>query len=157
MDWGTVLAYAGVGMAVIFSGFGSSMGVGIAGQVSAGVVAEDPGKFGKTIILTALPGTQGIYGFVVAMLIVLIQLPKFGGNVPLDAGLRFFLAGIPVGLVGWISGIWQGKVAAAGVGLVGKRPEESSKGIVYAGMVETYAILSFVISFILVNSITPTP
>ncbi len=155
MDWGTVLAFAGVASAVIFSGFGSSIGVGIAGQVSAGVIAEDPGKFGKTIILTALPGTQGIYGFVIAMLIVLFKLPSFHGVVPLDAGFKFFLAGIPVGLVGWISGIWQGKVSAAGVGMVGKRPEEASKGIVYAGMVETYAILSFVISFILVNSVSP--
>ncbi|MGE5550284.1 MAG: V-type ATP synthase subunit K [Bacteroidota bacterium] len=155
MDWGTVLAFGGVAAAVIFSGFGSSMGVGIAGQVSAGVVAEDPGKFGKTIILTALPGTQGIYGFVIAMLIVLFKLPAFQGNVPIDVGFKFLLAGIPIGLVGFISGIWQGKVAAAGVGMVGKRPEESSKGIVYAGMVETYAILSFVISFILVNSINP--
>ncbi|NLG83654.1 MAG: V-type ATP synthase subunit K [Firmicutes bacterium] len=155
MDLGTVLAFAGVASAVVFSGFGSAMGVGIAGQVSAGVVAEDPGKVGKTIILTALPGTQGIYGFVIGMLIVLFKLPAFHGAVPLDAGLKFFLAGIPVGLVGLVSGIWQGKVAAAGVGMVGKRPEEASKGIVYAGMVETYAILSFVISFILVNSITP--
>ncbi len=157
MDWGTVLAFAGVACAVIFSGFGSSKGVAIAGSVSAGVVAEDPGKFGKTIILTALPGTQGIYGFVIAMLIVLFKLPAFWANgiVPIDAGFKFLLAGIPVGLVGWVSGIWQGRVAAAGVGMVGKRPEEASKGIVYAGMVETYAILSFVISFILVNSVSP--
>ncbi len=153
MDFGTVLAFAGVASAVIFSGFGSSKGVALAGQVSAGVVAEDPGKFGKTIILTALPGTQGIYGFVIAMLIVLFKLPSFHGNVPIDVGLKFFLSGLPVGLVGWVSGIWQGKVAASGVGMVGKRPEEASKGIVYAGMVETYAILSFVMSFILVNSI----
>ena len=67
----------------------------------------------------------------------------------------FFLAGVPVGLVGLVSGIWQGKVAAAGVGMVAKRPEESSKGIVYAGMVETYAILSFVISFLLLFRVTP--
>ena len=155
MDLGTVFAFAGVASAVIFAGFGSAMGVGLAGQVSAGVVAEDPAKFGKTIILTALPGTQGIYGFVIGMLIVLFKLPAFRGAVPLDAGLKLFLAGLPVGLVGLVSGIWQGKVAAAGVGMVGKRPEEASKGIVYAGMVETYAILSFVISFILVNSVTP--
>ncbi|MGE5528567.1 MAG: V-type ATP synthase subunit K [Patescibacteria group bacterium] len=155
MDWGTVLAFAGVAAAVIFSGFGSAKGVALAGQVSAGVVAEDPDKFGKTIILTALPGTQGIYGFVIAMLIVLFKLPAFRGVVPVDVGFKFLLAGLPVGLVGWVSGIWQGRVAAAGVGMVGKRPEEASKGIVYAGMVETYAILSFVMSFILVNSINP--
>lgn len=149
------MAFAGVASAVVFAGFGSAMGVAIAGQVSAGVIAEDPGKFGKTIILTALPGTQGIYGFVIGMLIILFKLPAFGGVVPLDAGLKLLVAGIPVGLGGLVSGLWQGKVAAAGVGMVGRRPEEASKGIVYAGMVETYAILSFVISFILVNSVNP--
>lgn len=155
MDWGSVFAYAGVAVAVIFSGFGSSIGVGLGGQVSAGVISEDPGKFGKTIVLTALPGTQGIYGFVIGMLILLIKLPAFKAGIPLDAGLMFFLAGFPVGLVGLVSGIWQGKVAAAGIGVVAKRPEEASKGIVYAGMVETYAILSFLISFLLLFRVTP--
>jgi len=155
MDWGTVFAYAGVAVAVTFAGFGSAIGVGLGGQVSAGVVTEDPGKFGKTIVLTALPGTQGIYGFVIGMLILLIQLPRFTAGVPLDAGLQLFLAGIPVGLVGLVSGIWQGKVSAAGIGIVAKRPDEASKGIVYAGMVETYAILAFLISFLLLNNVTP--
>ncbi|MGE5598022.1 MAG: V-type ATP synthase subunit K [Bacteroidota bacterium] len=155
MVWGTVLTFLGVVVAVAFSGYGSARGVGVCGQTSSGVVAEDPGKFGKTLILTALPGTQGIYGFVIGMLLVLVKLPAFDFVVPLDKGFLFFLAGIPVGVIGWLSGIWQGRVAAAGVGIVAKRPEEASKGIVYAGMVETYAILSFVTSLFLLLNVNP--
>lgn len=152
MDWGAVFAYGGVAVAAAFAGFGSSIGVSIAGQVAAGVVAEDPEKFGRTIILTALPGTQGIYGFVIAMLI-LLRLPGFQGSIPMDIGLKFLVSGIPVGLVGFISGIWQGKASAAGIGILARRPEEYSKGIIYAGMVETYAILSFIMSYLLFTGV----
>ncbi|MGE5558969.1 MAG: V-type ATP synthase subunit K [Bacillota bacterium] len=152
MDWGTVMAYLGVAVAVLFSGYGSAQGVGIAGQAAAGVVTEDPSKYGKTIILTALPGTQGIYGFVIGMLIY-FKFTAFAGAMPVTTGLKFLAAGIPVGIVGWLSAIWQGRVAASGIGIAAKRPEEASKGIIYAGMVETYAILSFIISFFLFSAI----
>jgi V/A-type H+-transporting ATPase subunit K len=153
MVLGSLYAYLGVAIAVLFSGFGSAYGVGLAGKVSAGVITEDPKKFGQTLILTALPGTQGIYGFVIGMLMV-FKFAPVAGPIPLEAGLRFLLAGIPVGIVGLFSAILQGKVAAAGIGIVAKRPEESAKGIVYAGLVETYSILAFIISFFLYSAIT---
>ena len=153
MELGALYVYLGVTIAVLFSGFGSAYGVGTAGKVSAGVVTEDPKKFGQTLILTALPGTQGIYGFVIGMLMV-FKLTAAAGPIPIETGLQFLVAGVPIGLVGCLSAILQGKVAAAGVGIVAKRPEEASKGIVYAGLVETYAILAFIISFFLLNAIT---
>ena len=149
---GSFYAYLGVAIAVLFSGYGSAYGVGLAGRASAGVVTEDPKKFGQTLILTALPGTQGIYGFVIGMLMV-FKFAAVPGPIPVEAGLRFLGAGIPIGIVGMLSAISQGKVAAAGVGIVAKRPEESAKDIVYAGLVETYAILAFIISFFLYNAI----
>lgn len=151
MDWGLVFAYLGVAVAVLFSGYGSARGVGIAGQAASGVVTEDPKKFSKTLILVALPGTQGIYGFVIGILMFI----KFSGaaSIPMSVGLQYLATGIPVGLVGLLSGIWQGRVAASGVGIVAKRPEEASKGIVFAGMVETYAILAFLISIFMYNGI----
>jgi V/A-type H+-transporting ATPase subunit K len=150
-SWGIFLAYAGVAVAVLFSGYGSAYGVGLSGQAASGVITEDPSKFGKTVILAALPGTQGIYGFVIGML----MFTKLAGmdHMSVLQGLQFFTAGFPVGIVGWLSGIWQGRVVVAGMGILAKRPEESTKGIIYAGMVETYAILAFVISFFLVNNI----
>jgi len=105
------------------------------------------------LVLTALPGTQGIYGFVIGMLMV-FKFAGMGGAIPVEAGFRFLVTGLPVGIVGLFSAIYQGKVAAAGIGIVAKRPEEAAKGIVYAGLVETYAILSFIISFFLYNTIT---
>lgn len=150
-QWGLYLAYAGIAVAVLFAGYGSALGVGLSGQAASGVVTEDPSKFGKSVILAALPGTQGIYGFVIGMLMYM----KIAGvdQLTVAQGLQYLIAGLPVGIVGWLSGIWQGRVVVAGMGILAKRPEESTKGIIYAGMVETYAILAFVISFFLVNNI----
>ncbi len=153
MELGSLYAYLGVSIAVLFSGFGSAYGVSLPGKMAAGVVTEDPKKFGQTLILTALPGTQGIYGFVIGMLMS-FKFSSITGPIPLEVGLRFLAAGLPVGIVGLVSAILQGRVAAAGIGIVAKRPEESSKGIIYAGLVETYAILAFIISFFLYNAIT---
>lgn len=148
---GIFLAYAGVAVAVLFAGYGSALGVSLAGQAASGVISEDPSKFGKSVILAALPGTQGIYGFVIGML----MFTKFSGlgEMSVLTGMQYLIAGLPVGIVGWLSGIWQGRVVVAGMGILAKRPDEATKGIIYAGMVETYAILAFVISFFLVNNI----
>lgn len=150
-NYGMFLAYAGIAVAVLFSGYGSARGVGLSGQAASGVVTEDPAKFGKSVILAALPGTQGIYGFVIGMLMY-IKISAVT-DISVLTGLQYLMAGLPIGIVGWLSGIWQGNVVVAAMGILAKRPEESTKGIIYAGMVETYAILAFVISFFLVNNI----
>ena len=138
---GTALAFAGAAVAAGFAGVGSAVGVGIAGQAGAGVVSEDPDKFGNVLVLQALPGTQGIYGLLIAFIIVL-NLGVIDGN-----------AGLPMAIGGLMSGIYQGKVAASGIYLCAKRPEETGKGIILAAMVETYAVLSLLISFIMVNGV----
>ena len=150
---GNALAILGAAIAAL-AGVGSGLGVGIAGQAAAGVLAEDPKKFGRTLLLQALPGTQGIYGLLMAFLIF-ARVGFFGGNmdVSLEQGWIIFASGIPVGLIGVWSGIGQGKAAAAGIMLMGKRPDQMAKGIIYAAMVETYAIFGLLISIlILFNS-----
>ncbi|MDO4396237.1 MAG: V-type ATP synthase subunit K [Clostridia bacterium] len=147
---GNVWALLGAAVAAL-AGIGSAMGVGIAGQAAAGVLAEDPKKFGKTLILQALPGTQGIYGLLMAFL-VFIRIGLLGGNMidlTLSQGLYIFASGLPIGLVGIWSGIAQGKAAAAGIMLLGKRPDQMAKGIIYAAMVETYAIFALLISILM--------
>ena len=137
--------------ALMGAGIGSAMGVGIAGQAAAGVLAEDPKKFGKTLILQALPGTQGIYGLLMAFLIF-IRIGLLGGgmaDLTVSQGLYILASGIPIGLVGIWSGIAQGKAAAAGVMLLGKRSDQMAKGIIYAAMVETYAIFALLISILM--------
>jgi len=147
---GNALALMGAAIAAL-AGIGSAMGVGIAGQAAAGVLAEDPKKFGKTLILQALPGTQGIYGLIIAFLI-LNKIGMLGGSM-LDLsqaqGLYFLAAGILIGLVGIWSGIAQGKAAAAALQLVAKRPDQMVKGIIYTAMVETYAIFALLVSVLI--------
>ncbi len=147
---GNVWALLGAAVAAL-AGIGSAMGVGIAGQAAAGVLADDPKKFGKTLILQALPGTQGIYGLLMAFLIF-IKVGLLGGgmiDLSVSQGLYIFASGLPIGLVGIWSGVAQGKAAASGIMLLGKRPDQMVKGIIYAAMVETYAIFALLISILM--------
>jgi V/A-type H+-transporting ATPase subunit K len=152
---GVFLAMAGAAVAAV-AGIGSAIGIGIAGQAAAGVISEDPKKFGQTLILQALPGTQGIYGLLIAFLIM-TKIGLLGGDGLLDItmaqGAYIFASGIPIGLVGIFSGIAQGKSSAASIMLISKRPEELAKGMVYPAMVETYAVLALLISFLMLNGV----
>ncbi|MFP4497758.1 MAG: V-type ATP synthase subunit K [Vulcanimicrobiota bacterium] len=154
---GLIWALFGAALAVFLGGVGSSIGTGIAGLAAAGLVSREPDKFGQTIILQALPGTQGIYGFLAGTL-VLSKLQFFGGNpiieLPNLTGWYIFAACLPVGISCLISGIYQGKVAAAGVNILAKAGNEHvGKGIIYAAVVETYAIIGLIATILLLNGI----
>lgn len=150
---GQVYGILGAALAVIMAGIGSAVGVGTVGQAAAGVVSEDPDKFGQTLLLQALPGTQGIYGLLIGF-IVMSKIGILGGAAPDTAqGLMVLGACLPIAIVGLVSAIYQGKAAAAGVGLVAKRPEELGKAITFAVLVETYAVLALLASFLMVNGI----
>ena len=125
---------------------GSAKGTGMGGEAAAGLTSEDPDKSTKCLILQVLPGTQGLYGFV-ALFLVLGQTGLLSGSVldlSLTQGLSFFAACLPIMLGGWLSAIFQGRVAAASINIVAKHPEAATKGIIYCGIVEFYAILSLV-------------
>jgi V/A-type H+-transporting ATPase subunit K len=143
---GIVFAALGVAFATFFAGTGSAKGVGIAGEAAAALITEQPEKFGQSLILMLLPGTQGLYGFVIAFLIYL----NTGLDTTLAEGMYMFMASLPIAFTGLTSGIAQGRVAAAGIQILAKRPEHATKGIVFAAMVETYAILGFVMSFLMI-------
>ncbi|HHT50999.1 MAG TPA: V-type ATP synthase subunit K [Eubacteriaceae bacterium] len=147
---GVFFAGLGIAVAVFFSGIGSAAGIGIVGEAASGLVIEEPEKFGKSLVLQLLPGTQGLYGFVIGLLV----LAKLDLGMSLAEGLYLFAACLPVGIVGWRSAISQGKVSAAGISILAKNEEQSTKGIIYAVMVETYALLAFVISLILTNAVS---
>lgn len=143
---GLFFAVMGIAFATIFSGIGSSKGVGMTGEAAAALTTEQPERFGQALILQLLPGTQGLYGFVIAFLIYL----NTGMDTTLAEGMYMFMAAMPIAFTGLFSGIAQGRVASAGIQILAKKPEHATKGIIYAAMVETYAILGFVISFLLV-------
>ncbi|MDD4469172.1 MAG: V-type ATP synthase subunit K [Acholeplasmataceae bacterium] len=155
MNFGLVMALFGVVIAAS-AGIGSAMGVAIAGKAGTGVLSEKPELFGKVLVLQALPGTQGIYGFLVAVLI-LVKIGLLGGTaVTLTAtqGFAFLAAGVPIGLVGILSGIYQGKVAASSILMTAKDPSLSTRGMTMTALVETYAILALLVSILMWNAIT---
>ncbi|MGM0651180.1 MAG: V-type ATP synthase subunit K [Bacillota bacterium] len=152
---GTEIALIGVALAVGLAGIGSAVGVGIVGQSASGLVTEDPDKFGQTLLLQALPGTQGIYGLL-AGFIIMQNIGIIGDELlelTVPQGYGFLMASLPIAIVGLVSGIYQGRVSASAVGLVAKRPEELGKGIVYAVMVETYAVLALLATIMLLFGI----
>ena len=146
---GVAFAVLGAVLAALMAGIGSAKGVGIAGEAAAGVIAEDPGKFGKLLLL---PGTQGLYGLLTAVL-VLNRIGLLGGN-PVELttahGLMYLAACLPIAIVGLFSAIAQGRTAAAGIGVVAKKPDQNGKAITMAVLVETYAVLALLISLLTV-------
>ncbi len=149
---GVALALAGAAIAVGLGGIGSSIGVSLAGQAGAGVTTEQPEKFGKVLVLEALPGTQGIYGFLVGFLILLNTGIIKGAMLDLSMaqGWQLLFACLPCGLACLFSGIYQGKVSAAGMNMIAKDASQMGKAIVLSAMVETYAVLGFLISALLI-------
>lgn len=152
---GLVYALLGAAVAVFLAGAGSAIGVGIAGQAAAGVVTEDPSKFAKVLIMQLLPGTQGIYGLLVGF-ITLSKVGLLGGGAAAlepQTGLLILAACMPIGIVGLISGKYQGMTSAASIGIVAKKPDQFGKAMLFPAMVETYAILAFLISILAVNAV----
>lgn len=151
MGMGQIYAILGVALAVILPGVGSALGVKNAGEAGAGVVTEDPDKFGQVLILELLPGTQGIYGLLVGF-IIMTKINVFGGLDPVTSteGLLYLAGALPIAFVGLLSAIAQGKVSTAGVSLIAKRPKEVGKAMILSAMVETYAVLALLASFLVV-------
>jgi V/A-type H+-transporting ATPase subunit K len=151
-DLGLILSLIGAAAAATVSGAGAAAGVSIPGRAANGLLSEEPEKFGNCLILVALPGTQGIYGFISGV-IILIVLGVFGGEVKHPTtlqGVALLAIGCFQGLVQWVSSIYQGKVCAAGIAIVAKRPEDSMKGVVNGVIVETYAVLGLLITLLLI-------
>lgn len=149
---GNNLALLGAALATALAGMGSAKGVGLVGEAAAGMLSEDPTKFGKALILQALPGTQGIYGLITSFLI-LFNMGVFSGStaeLTLGQGAYYLMASLPIAIVGFYSGIHQGKVAASGISLIAKRPKEVGKAITSAALVETYAIFAVLVSLLLI-------
>ncbi|MEA4830661.1 MAG: V-type ATP synthase subunit K, partial [Enterococcus thailandicus] len=108
---GIVFAVLAMGVATIFSGSGSATGVGMTGEAAAALTTSQPEKFGQALILQLLPGTQGLYGFVIAFLIFI----NLSGDLSVVQGMSYLGASLPIAFTGLFSGIAQGKVAAAGI------------------------------------------
>ena len=149
---GFALAILGGGLAAGLAAYGSSVGVGKAGEMAGGVISEDPDKFGSMLILQALPATQSIYGLVVAIL-VLVKLDGFGAGAMLDLelapGLAIFAACVPAMFGELISAIWQGKVAVSSMGVVAKKPDAFGRAVIMPVLVETFGLFALIATIII--------
>ena len=149
---GGAFALLGAAMAAALACVGSAKGTGIAGEAGAGLVSEDPSKFGKVMILQVIPGTQGLYGFVIFFL----AFSKISGSLAtmtVAQGMQIFGACLPIALGGLLSAIAQGRVAAASINILAKKPDDWSKGMIMCIVVEFYAILCLLASFLMLNAI----
>ena len=130
---------------------GSAKGTGMVGEAAAGLTSEDPDKSTKCLILQVLPGTQGLYGLVI-WFFALFTMGAFSGGITdlsVTDGLTIFVSCVPMALGGWLSALYQGRVAAAAINVVAKKPDDWAKGIILCGIVEFYAILSLLASVLL--------
>jgi len=139
---GVALAAIGAMLAVAIAGFGSAKGLGIAGNAASGVTGEDEKNFSFALIMDAMPQTQLIYGFIIA---VLITLSIMGGSVTVEQGWVSIAAGLAVGIAG-LSAIEQGKVAAASIGATAKNPAIKGKALIFIVMPEIAALFGFVVA-----------
>ncbi|MFH1898597.1 MAG: V-type ATP synthase subunit K [Candidatus Desantisbacteria bacterium] len=150
---GFALVLCGAALAAALPGCGSSYGCGVAGQAGAGVITEDPEKFGRLLILQSLPGTQGIYGLVGLFLVLNKLIGINSAAITIPQGWQIIFACLPLAITGLVSAIYQGRCAAAGCSVVAKRPEEVGKAMIFAVVVETYAILGLLTTILLLGNI----
>ena len=152
---GLAIALLGAGLAAVLSGIGSAKGTGMAGEAGTGLLCEDPGKFGKVMILQVIPGTQGLYGLVV-WFFAIFRMGLLSGSLPMLSiaeGFQYLFACLPMALGGLFSAIAQGRVAAGSINILAKKPDDWSKGMIMCIVVEFYAILCLLASFLMLNAI----
>jgi V/A-type H+-transporting ATPase subunit K len=152
---GFMWAVAGAMAAVMFAGVGSAKGIRIAGAQAGGVLSEQPELFGKLLVLIALPGTQGFYGFICAIMIAM-RCGLIAGNAAISplVGIGLFAIGFCTGIVQWQSAISQGETSAAAINLVAKKPDESGRALLLPALVETYAVISLLAAILMIIWVT---
>lgn len=149
------VALLGAAMAAFMAGIGSAVGIGIAGRSATGVLSEKPERYGALFLQVVLPGTQGFYGFVIAFF-AMNTINAFEGAMTVADSWAIFSACLPIAFAGMLSAIHQGKTCASGILMTAKRPEMAVKaGVLYAAMVEVYAVLGFLISLLILLGIAP--
>ena len=135
-----ILGYLGLGLMLSLAGVGSAIGTTIAGNAAEGALKNAPEKSSSYMILSALPATQGIYGFVAFFML----LNKMRAEVDPLSGYIVFGVGLSVGLACMISAIRQGQVCANGIVGVSQGHDVFTNTLIYAALPEFYAILGLV-------------
>ena len=140
-----ILAYIGIGLMVGLAGIGSSIGVTITGNASIGAMKKNPDAFGNYMVLSALPGTQGLYGFLGYFLL----RGYLTVDVTMFQAAAIFGAGLALGSVGLLSAIRQGQVCANGIAGIGAGYDVFGKTLILAVFPELYAIVALAATFLI--------
>jgi V/A-type H+-transporting ATPase subunit K len=147
-------ALLGAAVAVIGGGIGSSMGITYIANVAGGILTEQPDRFGPLLPLIAIPGTQGIYGFITGVFVAFVMKPGGGWETLVGYnGFLIFLGCLPVAFVCCVSAIYQGLTSVGAAGMVAKRSEDAGKALVLPALVETYAVLSLIITILMLITV----
>jgi len=141
-----ILTVLGLVVSIMMSGVGSAKGASMIGKAAAALISEQPEKFGQSLVLQMMSASQGLYGFIVGFLIFM----NIGDGLTIVTALRCLGAGVLMGVTGYLTAISQSAAATAGMQILAKKPEHSTKGVLYSAMIETYAIFAFVISVLIV-------
>ncbi len=151
---GYVIAIIGIALCVILCGVGSGIGLYKTGSAAAGVLGENPKKFGKLVVLMLLPATQGLYGFLVAILATNKLGALFTAELATTAhGWAIFGACLPMAISGFVSAFFQGKTAVNCIHAAAKQDSLGFKIAMGPAMIEFYALLGLVISILMVLAI----
>ena len=137
---GYAIGIIGIAICVLLCGIGSAIGLYKTGSAAAGVLGEDPKKFGKVLVLVLLPATQGIYGFIIGI----IASSSLVDGMVAAQGWALLGKVLPMALSGLVTGIFQGKSSANCIYAVGKQESLGGKLIIYPAMIEFYAILGLI-------------
>ena len=141
-----IMTIVGIVISIVLSGVGSSKGASAVGKAAAALISEQPEKFGQALVLQMMSASQGLYGFIVGFLIFI----NIGDSMTFELGLRCLGAGALMGISGLLTAIPQAGIATAGIQILAKKPEHSTKGVLLSAMVETYAIFAFVVSVLII-------
>lgn len=155
LETGLGWAVLGAMLAVTLGGVGSALGIRVAAAQAAGVLSEKPELFGKLFVMIALPGTQGFYGFICAIIMAL-RSGLITGQIVVTPiiGVALFAIGAFMGIVQWKTAIVQGEVSAAAINYTGKQPGESGRALILPALVETYAVIALLAAILLILWVT---
>lgn len=142
-----VLAYAGLALMLVLTGIGSAIGVAMGGNATVGALKKNPGAFGNYMLLSALPGTQGLYGF--AGFFVILTSGVIQTGMTMLQGVAILAAGAALGLVGLFSAKRQGGVTSNGIAAIGGGHNVFGNTMILAVFPELYAIIAFAATFLI--------
>ncbi|MFO8066119.1 MAG: V-type ATP synthase subunit K [Bacteroidales bacterium] len=144
-----ILAYIGVGLMIGLAGIGSAYGVSMGGNASVGALKKNSDAFGNYLILSALPGTQGLYGFMGYFILSEYLVPE----ITWITAAAIFGAGLALGFVCLLSAIRQGQVCANGIAAIGSGHNVFGNTMILGVFPELYAIVAFAATFLIAGAL----